>query len=100
VLQDALIAPRHDDVVLCVGEAVANATLHAYAEQKPGRVRLPCELGGACAEVRVRDWGTWLPLRPGRDSRGLGIMQALTDELQVLHHRDGTEVVLRYDLLR
>jgi PAS domain S-box-containing protein len=99
VLQDHRIASRHDDVVLCVGEAVANATLHAYTDQEPGRVRLACELRDANAEVRVRDWGTWLAPRPNRDSRGLGIMEALTDELQVLHHRDGTEIVLRYSLV-
>jgi anti-sigma regulatory factor (Ser/Thr protein kinase)/PAS domain-containing protein len=88
---------RHDEIMLVVGEAAANATLHAYPGVD-GRVQLRCEMFDRHAEIRVRDWGCWSESPSDHDSRGLQIMTALTDHLAVNTRVDGTEVVLRFDL--
>src|SRR5262249_9187672 len=67
-----------DDIALAVGEATANAVLHAY-RAGTGVVRLECALQDGRAEIRVRDWGTWETPLPGRDSRGIVLMQRLCD---------------------
>lgn len=95
--QHESLAARHDDVVLAVGEAAANSALHAYPDRS-GRVQLTCSLAPPHAEFRVRDWGRWQPPRVERDSRGIILMRALTDECAINHSADGTEVVLRFAL--
>lgn len=97
ILQHHALATRHDEMVLAVGEAAANAAVHAYADGK-GRVELQCDLDATAtaATMRVRDWGTWKPPAPGRDGRGLVIMDELSDTLTLHHDTTGTEVVLEY----
>jgi PAS domain S-box-containing protein len=95
--QHVALADRHDDVVLAVGEAAANSALHAYPDQA-GRVQLTCALAPAHAEFRVRDWGRWQEPRAERDSRGIIMMRALTDDCAINHLADGTEVILRFAL--
>lgn len=54
-----------DDVRLCVGEAVANAALHAYGPE-PGPVDVSVEVGHGELTVVVRDEGRGLGrARPG-----------------------------------
>ncbi len=97
ILQHDSLAARHDEMVLAVGEAAANAAVHAYPDGE-GRVELQCDLGASAVTLRVRDWGTWREPTPGRDSRGLVIMDALTDHLTLHRGAAGTEVVLGYDV--
>jgi anti-sigma regulatory factor (Ser/Thr protein kinase) len=100
VQQHDRLTSRHDEIVLAVGEATANAVMHAYAasRERPGTVRLMCELGDDEAEFRVRDWGAWMEPRAGRDSRGTTLMRKLSDGFEVVHRPDGTDTVLRYRL--
>jgi serine/threonine-protein kinase RsbW len=95
--QHVALVERHDDVVLAVGEAAANSALHAYPD-RAGRVQLTCTLAPEHAEFRVRDWGMWQEPRAERESRGIILMRALTDDCVVNHLPDGTEVVLRFAL--
>jgi anti-sigma regulatory factor (Ser/Thr protein kinase) len=89
---------RHDDIVLVVGEATSNATLHAYAEDPPGPVQLSCLLVDDHAEFRVRDWGSWRTMPAQHDGRGLQLMASLADAFEVRRHDDGTEVVLTFGM--
>lgn len=84
-----------DDIALAVGEATANAVIHAYRAE-PGVVRLECALHDGRAEIKVRDWGTWETPSPERDSRGIGLMQRLCDSFELRHLPKGTEVILGY----
>jgi anti-sigma regulatory factor (Ser/Thr protein kinase)/PAS domain-containing protein len=88
---------RHDEIVLAIGEAAANAAVHAY-DGRRGNVRLQCEIGPAHAEFRVRDWGSWEPPTQAEEHRGVAIMQALADDFELRHLDDGTEIVLRFRL--
>lgn len=54
---------RHDEIMLVVGEAAANAAVHAYPDD-PGRVELRCELFDEHAVIRVRDWSAGASRRP------------------------------------
>jgi anti-sigma regulatory factor (Ser/Thr protein kinase)/PAS domain-containing protein len=89
------LAKRYDDIVVAVGEATANAALHAYGDE-PGVVQLSCADHGSYAEFRVRDWGSWSMPSLCREGRGVRLMGILADEFSLSHDRDGTEVVLRY----
>jgi anti-sigma regulatory factor (Ser/Thr protein kinase) len=95
--QHEVLAPRHDDIVLAVGEATANSALHAYRDGA-GEIRLECAIDAAHATFRVRDWGAWLPPSAQRDSRGILLMERLADSFELRHLADGTEVILRFDI--
>ena len=89
--------PRRDDIGLAVGEASANAVVHAYRDAT-GVVRLECALHDGLAQIRVRDWGTWeVPASEG-EHRGIFLMQRLCDSFELRHLDEGTEVVLEYAL--
>src|SRR5207253_2877906 len=83
------------EVLQAVGEAAANAMRHARPEEG-GEIAISATCAGDTIEICVRDWsaGGWEP--GGTDhGRGLVLMEALTDELVILQHHDGSEVVLR-----
>jgi GAF domain-containing protein/anti-sigma regulatory factor (Ser/Thr protein kinase) len=85
------------DIVVALQEACANAIEHAYG---PGpaefEVEAECEDGRVI--VTVRDRGGWRPPR-GRDrGRGIPLMKALMDTIEVRQNVDGTTVVLARQL--
>jgi serine phosphatase RsbU (regulator of sigma subunit)/anti-sigma regulatory factor (Ser/Thr protein kinase)/putative methionine-R-sulfoxide reductase with GAF domain len=85
------------DIVVACQEACANAVEHAYgpahahfevdAEHRAGRIR-----------VTVRDEGRWRPPRGRHRGRGLPLMRALMESVDVEHGEDGTLVVLERPL--
>jgi serine/threonine-protein kinase RsbW len=84
------------EVLLAIGEALTNAIEHAYASSS-GEVRLDARLTAPDELVlTVRDHGRWLdrPSHPDR-GRGLRVMQAVVDELDLSPGADGTTVELR-----
>ena len=95
IAQHDAVRDRHDEIVLTVGEAAANAALHAY-ESAPGRIGLRCDLHDDHVTIRIRDWGRWREPTDERDSRGLVIMARLADQLGVNKRSDGTEIVLQF----
>jgi anti-sigma regulatory factor (Ser/Thr protein kinase) len=95
--QHPALERRRDDIGLAVGEATANAVIHAYGD-RTGVVRLECALHDGRAEIRIRDWGEWKAPSPERDSRGIVLMQRLCDSFELHHMTPGTEVVLAYAL--
>jgi anti-sigma regulatory factor (Ser/Thr protein kinase) len=88
---------RHDEIVLALGEGIANSIVHSY-DDLPGDVEVTCLVRDSYAEFRIRDWGSWKPIPPAHDGHGLEIMRALSDDFVLRHLLEGTDVVLRYRL--
>ena len=82
------------EITTATGEAAANAIEHAG-----GSSSTPFEvmgrLDGLEVEVAVRDYGSWRPERDDDQGRGLLLMRALMDDVQVTPTSEGTTVRLR-----
>ena len=82
------------DIVVACQEACANAVEHAYG---PGEQFFEVEAGheDACIEIVVSDHGQWRRPRGSHRGRGLPLMEALMNSVEVRRGDDGTIVVLR-----
>jgi serine phosphatase RsbU (regulator of sigma subunit)/anti-sigma regulatory factor (Ser/Thr protein kinase) len=83
-----------DEVTLACSEASANAIEHAYAPGETG-----FELRGKRSDVdevqvAVHDWGSWRDPRGVNRGRGLALMEALMDRVEIDGGADGTTVRL------
>ncbi len=87
------------DIVVATQEACANAIEHAHG---PGVRVYEVEIGleGRRVRVVVRDRGHWRAPRGEDRGRGLPMMRALVDEVEVRQSDAGTEVVLTRTLGR
>jgi len=83
----------HAIKVAC-GEACANAIEHAY---RPGDAAFRIEASRVDSDVLivVRDFGGWREPRGTDRGRGLPLMEALMDSVQVAPSSEGTTVLLR-----
>ena len=82
------------DILVACSEAATNAVEHAYG---PGLAdfRVVLQREGRDVTIVVRDWGQYREAR-GRDrGRGLGLMEGLMDEVELVRSDHGTEVRLR-----
>jgi serine/threonine-protein kinase RsbW len=86
-------------VLLACSEAVANAIEHAYAATKAA-VELQADVSEGEVTVTVSDSGQWRPQRESPRGRGLGLMRALMDAVEVSSGQEGTTVELRRRLGR
>jgi anti-sigma regulatory factor (Ser/Thr protein kinase) len=86
-------------LTLAVGEACANAVEHAYAPSPAGFGLEATEEDGTVTII-VRDAGRWRLPRGQNRGRGLTLMEATTDVLDVRQTEFGTEVVMRRRLKR
>ncbi len=84
------------EVVTACGEAATNAIEHAGTG-------VPFEISGQAngrtVEIEVRDHGGWRPPREGGRGRGISLMQALMDTVEVEPTPDGTTVRMQRTLL-
>jgi serine phosphatase RsbU (regulator of sigma subunit)/anti-sigma regulatory factor (Ser/Thr protein kinase) len=81
-------------LLTAVGEAVANAVEHAYLGP-PGLVRAQAQAGEEHLVVTVEDDGKWKPAqRRDERGRGLPLMRALMDGVEIRTHQARTEVRL------
>jgi anti-sigma regulatory factor (Ser/Thr protein kinase) len=81
-------------LLTAVGEAVANAVEHAYLGP-PGLVRVQAHTGEENLVVTVEDDGKWKPAqRRDERGRGLPLMRALMDGVEIRTHQTRTEVRL------
>jgi PAS domain S-box-containing protein len=97
LLQAGLSSKRATDLVLAVDEACANAVEHAYERDQPGEVIVEVSRSPDHEVVAsVQDGGTWrdTPSEPNR-GRGLRIIQAVVDELDIQTSATGTTLRLR-----
>jgi GAF domain-containing protein/anti-sigma regulatory factor (Ser/Thr protein kinase) len=87
------------DITVACQEACANAVEHAYA---PGRRSFEVEATYDDGTVRVvvRDQGQWRPPRGTHRGRGLPLMRALMERVEVEQTERGTEVILERALGR
>jgi anti-sigma regulatory factor (Ser/Thr protein kinase) len=94
-LQD-LGASREDvgAITLACGEACANSIEHAYGPG-PASFQFEATSDDGVVTLLVRDRGQWRAQR-GRDrGRGISIIEASMDEVEIRPGEDGTEVVMR-----
>jgi GAF domain-containing protein/anti-sigma regulatory factor (Ser/Thr protein kinase) len=82
------------EVTIAVSEACANAIEHAYSPA-PATFELRAWGENGDITVAVRDHGSWRPQRGEHRGRGLAIMAAAMDDVQVDRLDTGTEVVMR-----
>jgi anti-sigma regulatory factor (Ser/Thr protein kinase) len=86
-----------NDVVLASSEALSNAVEHAY-RGSAGSVSLEARISAAGELfVVVRDAGTWLTRMGGNQDRGRGlrVMRAVMDKVDVERRSEGTTVKMR-----
>jgi anti-sigma regulatory factor (Ser/Thr protein kinase) len=82
------------EITTACGEAATNAIEHAGSGG--GRpFEVSGRLDGREVDVSVRDHGTWRTPREGDQGRGLSLMRALMDTVEVRPTREGTTVRLR-----
>ncbi|HEY9302904.1 MAG TPA: ATP-binding protein, partial [Mycobacterium sp.] len=86
------------DIILAVNEAAANSIEHAYRGRKPGKVRVVAENDGAQVHVRIIDKGSWkaVPSDPGIRGRGLLLIRAVSDWLEMDCTPSGTTVSMSF----
>jgi anti-sigma regulatory factor (Ser/Thr protein kinase) len=83
-----------DDMTLAAAEACANAIEHAYG-LAPGVVQIRAwSADGSAIKIAIRDFGHWRAPRGRNRGRGLGLMQGLTDDVDVTRGDEGTTVEL------
>jgi PAS domain S-box-containing protein len=94
LLESAGASPNElQDVLVLVGEAVANAAEHAYYGRDPGPIDVRVEHRSGHVHLTVCDQGSWrTPDAPGDRGRGAVLMRALADHLD-LHTGPGGTVV-------
>jgi anti-sigma regulatory factor (Ser/Thr protein kinase) len=86
------------DIVLVVNEACTNSVEHAYRGREPGMMRVQAALEEGHIQVQVADAGSWKtpPADPGTRGRGLLLMRALSERMDVDGTAGGTTVGLRF----
>ncbi|HKO27355.1 MAG TPA: SpoIIE family protein phosphatase [Solirubrobacteraceae bacterium] len=82
------------EVTIAVSEACANAIEHAYSPA-PAAFELHATADDGEVTVAVRDEGRWRPPRGSNRGRGLSIMVAAMDDVQIDRKDTGTRVVMR-----
>jgi serine phosphatase RsbU (regulator of sigma subunit)/anti-sigma regulatory factor (Ser/Thr protein kinase) len=93
-----LDADRRFALLTATGEALANAVEHAYGVA-PGLVRVQASLVDDVLLVTVEDEGKWKPATRRDDrGRGLPLMRALMDAVEIRTHQARTEVRLMMEL--
>jgi anti-sigma regulatory factor (Ser/Thr protein kinase) len=81
-------------ITLACGEACANAIEHAYSPA-PTSFEIDAEHDAGLVTLIVRDSGRWRSTRATDRGRGLRMIEATVDELEVRSTDAGTEVIMR-----
>lgn len=81
-------------IITAAGEAIANAVEHAYGEE-PGIVRVHGEALDQRLVLTIEDEGKWKPAQRREErGRGLPLMRALMDAVEIRTHQARTQVRL------
>jgi anti-sigma regulatory factor (Ser/Thr protein kinase) len=85
-------------LLVAVGEAIANAVEHAYGDREPGLVEVRTTSTSSRFTVQIDDYGRWRPFQR-REERGRGIplMHALVDGVQIKSTQTSTSITLSID---
>ena len=84
-------------LTLASNEACANAVEHAYGPQD-AHVDATAEIEDGTVTVTIRDHGQWRRPRGDNRGRGLVLMKAYVDSVELTRHEDGTVVRLTHRL--
>jgi len=83
------------EIQLAANEACMNVIEHAYEAEGAGTFTLEGHLDGQTVVLIVRDGGRWSEVRARGRGRGLKLMEAVMDSVQLSFSSEGTIVVLR-----
>jgi PAS domain S-box-containing protein len=88
------------DIVLVVNEACTNSVEHAYRGHSGGTMMLEVEAVEGEVHVRVGDSGSWKKpaANPGNSGRGLVLMRALSDSVELDSTPAGTTIEINFRL--
>jgi PAS domain S-box-containing protein len=96
LLEAAVSEEVREEVVLACNEACANAVEHAYVNVSSTPITVSLSRSDSSILVEVTDGGAWLEEGAGADGgRGLDIMRAVMDEVDVTSSPEGTLVRMR-----
>jgi anti-sigma regulatory factor (Ser/Thr protein kinase)/putative methionine-R-sulfoxide reductase with GAF domain len=99
-LRERGVAPEvRTEVTIAVSEACANAVEHAYGPGR-GAFELEAHVEHDQLVVVVRDAGKWRPPRGEHRGRGLKIIEAAMDDLDIKTDALGTQLTMRRRLAR
>lgn len=90
-------AEQSQNILIAVGEAVANAIEHGHRNSPGGLVKLSANVLVDELHLTVVDTGVWKAARPGADitrGRGVTLMNALMDDVTIQSDDGGTTVHL------
>lgn len=94
--------PPIDKLRLALGEALANAVVHAFEPDRPGTVTVTVDIDpGREVRLRVADDGGGMGCRPGSAGLGLGLglMRAVAETFDVRSPQgSGSEVAMTFAL--
>jgi serine/threonine-protein kinase RsbW len=87
------------DIVLVVNEACTNCIEHAYRGLVPGLIQVEANQDGEQIVVGVADHGVWQPpaTQPSTRGRGLPIMRAVSDGVDLKSSPEGTTVRMTFE---
>ena len=86
------------EILLAANEACMNVIEHAYEDNGGGSFTLEGHLDAQTVVLIVRDKGRWSEVRARGRGRGLKLMEAVMDSVQLSFSSEGTIVVLRRTL--
>jgi anti-sigma regulatory factor (Ser/Thr protein kinase) len=92
--------PLASDIVLVVNEACSNCVEHAYRGREPGSMRIEAAVRESRVQVRVGDAGSWKtpPADPGTRGRGLQLIRAMSDQVELNGTAAGTTIRMTFRL--
>ncbi|BBX75821.1 SpoIIE family protein phosphatase [Mycobacterium shinjukuense] len=88
------------DIVLVVNEACTNSVEHAYRGHDVGTMLLEVTVDGGEVRARITDTGSWKPPAsdPGPGRRGLQLIKAISDTVELETSAQGTTVEVSFRL--
>jgi anti-sigma regulatory factor (Ser/Thr protein kinase) len=91
---------RLHELTLAVGEAIANAVLHAYRNRPLGIIDVTAAVRDGDLVIAVRDEGCGLLPRPDSPGLGLGLglIAQIADALWITQGDSGTELCMAFAL--
>lgn len=89
-----------DDIVLVVNEGCTNCVEHAYRGHGLGTTLLEVKTVDGEVRARISDHGSWKPpaINPGNSGRGLMLMRAISDTMEIDSSSTGTVVDITFRL--
>ncbi|QLL07187.1 SpoIIE family protein phosphatase [Mycobacterium vicinigordonae] len=100
-LQSANVSDEQtSDIVLVVCEAAANCVEHAYVGQDAGKMLIEVEADDNAIHACIADFGSWKTpaAEPGNSGRGLVLMRAMSESMDVVERAEGTTVEIVFRL--